>query len=130
MFTWFCFRCILEVICIGSYLYITCSYLIIFATADGLLIIQRHPQNQIVKSNQTVVFECFVNGSRTSLTVTWERNRIQHNSRNIGNTIHSNGVSSSLRIDRATADDGGKYRCNATSAGGNSAVSTEAELIS
>ena len=43
---------------------------------------------------------------------------------------HNNGISSSLSINRATVSDSGRYQCNATNVDGNSAVSTEAELIS
>ena len=89
--------------------------------------IQRDPQNQIVNYNQKAIFECFVNGSSSSLTVTWERNRNQYNSGNVNNILHSNGVRSSYQ---ATVRDSGKYRCRATNDNGSSTVSTEAELIS
>ena len=92
--------------------------------------IQRDPQNQIVNYNQKAIFECFVNGSGSSLTVTWERNRNQYNSGNMNNILHSNGVRSSLTINQATVRDSGKYRCRATNDNGSSTVSTEAELIS
>ena len=91
---------------------------------------KRHPENHFVGFNQKVTFECFVSGSNSSLNVTWEKDGMKHNSNNVENITHSNGVSSSLRIDRAKVKDSGKYRCRATNANGESAVSTEAELIS
>ena len=92
--------------------------------------IQRHPQDQIVIYNQKVTFECFVNKSSNLLTITWEKNGEQYNSGSVVNTTHSNGVSSSLTINRVTVKDSGKYSCRATNVNGNSTVSTEAELIS
>ena len=100
-----------------------------FATA-GLLLFQRHPQDQFVNNRQTVTFECFVNGSNSTLSVTWERNRNQYYSGNVENTVHSNGVRSILTINTATVSDDGKYRCRATNVDGKSAVSNEADLIS
>ena len=92
---------------------------------------ERHPENNFVDINQNVTFECFVSGSNSLLNVTWERNRKQYNSENVENTTtHGNGVSSSLTIGKAKPKDGGKYRCRATNADGESVVSTEAELIS
>ena len=76
------------------------------------------------------MFECFVNGSNSALTVTWEWNKMKYNSRNIVNTNHVNGVSSSLTINRAAVNDSGKYRCKATNIDEKSAESGEAELIS
>ena len=96
----------------------------------GLLLIQRHPQDEIIDYNQKVTFQCVVNGSNNLLTVTWERNGKQYNSGNVENTVHNNGVSSNLTINMATVRDSGKYRCRATNVNGNSTVSTEAELIS
>ena len=96
----------------------------------GLLLIQRHPQDQFVNYNQKVTFQCVVNGSSNLLTVTWERNGKQYNSGNVENTVHNNGVSSNLTINMATVRDSGKYRCRATNVNGNSTISTEAELIS
>ena len=89
-----------------------------------------HPENHFVDINQKVTFECFVGGSNSSLTVTWERNGKQYNSGIVENTTQSNGVSSSLTIDRARLRDSGKYRCKATNADRKSIVSTEAELLS
>ena len=91
---------------------------------------RRHPENHFVDRNQKVTFECFVSGSNSSLNVTWEKDGMKHNFNNVENTTHSNGVSSSLTIDRPKVKDSGKYRCRATNADGNSTVSTEAELIS
>ena len=45
-------------------------------------------------------------------------------------TTHSNGVSSSLTLNRATVADSGKYRCRSTNSDGNSATSDEGELLS
>ena len=100
-----------------------------FATA-GLPLFQRHPQDQSVNNRQTATFECFVNGSNSKLTVTWERNRNQYNSENLENTVHSNGVRSILTINTATVSDDGKYRCRATNVDGKSATSKGADLIS
>ena len=90
----------------------------------------QHPQNRFVVINNKVTFECFVSGSNSSLIVTWERNRALYSSGNVQNTTHSNGVSSSLTIDKARVKDSGKYRCRATNVDRNSDVSNEAELIS
>ena len=97
----------------------------------GLPVIQTDPMIQIVKVNEKVKFECFVSGSNSTLTVTWERNRKNYTSGNINNMIHSNGVNSSLTIEEARViKHSGKYRCKATNADGRSVVSNEAELIS
>ena len=101
----------------------------IFGTAGGLLI-QRDPQDQIVYNKQNAIFECFVNGSNSSLTVTWQKNNKQHKSGNVENIIHSNGVRSILTINTVTLKDAGKYRCRATNVDEKTAESNEAELIS
>ena len=82
-----------------------------------------------MNNNQEATFECFVTGSNSSLTVTWERNRKHYNGI-IKNMVNNNEVSSSLTINTATVRDSGKYRCNATNADGNSTVSAEAILLS
>ena len=92
--------------------------------------IQKHPQDQVVNNRQTAIFECLVNGSNSSLTVTWERNKKQYNSGNLENTVFSNGVGSILTINPVTMSDDGKYRCNATNFDGKSVASDEADLIS
>ena len=79
---------------------------------------------------QNATFECFVNGSNSTLTVTWQKNNKQYNSGNVENIIHSNGVRSILTINTVTLRDDGKYQCNATNVDGKSAESNEAELIS
>ena len=100
------------------------------STLVGLPVIQTDPMIQIVKFNEKVKFECFVSGSSSTLTVTWERNRKKNTLGNIRNVINSNGVNSSLTIHKARVSHSGKYRCKATNADGKSAVSNEAELIS
>ena len=70
---------------------------------------------------------CFANGSDL-LNIRWEKDGVSYSS---GVTqTHSNGVSSSLTLNRATIADSGKYRCRATNADENTAISNEAELIS
>ena len=101
----------------------------IVATA-GLLLIQKHPQNQIVNDTQKAMFECFVNGSNSSVTVIWEKDQKKYETGNSENVMHSNGVTSTLTINEATMKDSGKFRCNATNADGKSVTSQEAELIS
>ena len=72
-------------------------------------------------------FDCFANGS-DSLTITWEKDRRSFSS---GVTLtHSNGVSSTLTLNRARVADSGKYRCRATNVDGVNATSNEAELLS
>ena len=61
---------------------------------------------------------------------TWEKDRQLYTSGVTEVTTHSNGVSSSLTLNRARVADSGKYRCNATNVDGNSSTSNEAELIS
>ena len=91
----------------------------------------RHPSDQIVDNHQTATFECFVNGS-DSINVIWEKNGGVFSSGNKNVTIHNstNGVVSSLTLDRAVEGNSGKYRCKATNADDGSTVSMEAELIS
>ena len=113
-------------VCIEEATYIA---IYIFTTA-GLPLIRRDPQDQFVNNRQTATFECFANGSNSTLSVTWERNRNQYNSGNLENTVHSNGVRSILTINTATVSDDGKYRCRATNYDEKSAVSNEADLIS
>ena len=88
-----------------------------------------HPQNQFVNNNDNAAFECFVNGS-DSLNITWEKDRKLYTLGDTNVTTYSNGVSSSLTLNRATVADSGKYRCNATNVDGKSATSYEAELLS
>ena len=76
-----------------------------------------------------MTFECFANGS-DSLNITWEKNRISYISRGTQVTTHSNGVSSSLTLNRTTVVDSGKYWCKATNVDGNNATSNGAELLS
>ena len=87
-----------------------------------------HPQNRFVYNNDNATFHCFINGSDSSITITWEKDRRYYSSGVI--QTHSNGVSSSLTLNRATVADSGKYRCRATIVDGYSAISNEAELIS
>ena len=89
------------------------------------------PLDQIINDHQTATFECLVNETNL-ITVIWEKDGKQFSPRNVNiTTIHTdNGTSSSLTLNRATVSDGGKYRCNATNADGNSVASMEAELIS
>jgi len=97
----------------------------------GLPLIKRHPVNQIVNDSKKAIFECFVNGSNSTLNIIWEKDKKTHNTRgNIKNIMHSNGVSSTLTLKRATVEDSGKYRCRAANVDGKSATSNEAELIS
>ena len=87
----------------------------------------RYPQDQIINNNEKATFECFANGSVT-VTITWEKDRRSYSS---GVTqTHSNGVSSSLTLNRTIVADSGKYRCRATNVDGDIAFSNEAELIS
>jgi len=85
---------------------------------------------QIVNDSQKAIFECFVNGSYSSLTVTWEKDEKHYTSGNTENIMHSNGVSSTLKLNNARVRDSGKYRCRATNVDGRSTTSNEAELIS
>ena len=87
----------------------------------------RYPQNQSINNNDKVIFDCFANGSN-SVVITWEKDRNLYTS---GVTqTHSNGVSSSLTLNRARVADSGKYQCRATNADGESITSNEAQLIS
>ena len=103
-------------------------YLTVDLTA-GLPFVWRHPQNQLVNNNDKVTFDCFANGS-DSLTITWEKDRRSYTSDVTQVTPLSNGVSSSLTLNRAGVADNGKYRCRATNVDGNSTTSKEAELLS
>ena len=87
----------------------------------------RYPLDQIINNNEEATFECFANGSVT-LTITWEKDRRYYSS-GVTQTL-SNGVGSSLTLNRATVANSGKYRCRATNVDGVSAISNEAELIS
>jgi len=90
----------------------------------------KHPQNQFVDNNERVIFECFANASNSTVFISWEKDRTSYTSGVTQVTTHSNGVSSSLTLNRATVTDSGKYRCRATNSYGNSSTSNEAELIS
>ena len=76
-----------------------------------------------------MIFDCFANGS-DSLTITWEKDRRSYTSGVTQVTTHSNGVSSSLTLNRATVADSGKYRCRATDVDGKSVTSNEGEILS
>ena len=73
------------------YIHTCASTCIVFVTV-GLPLIQSHPHIQIVDNRQHVTFDCFVNGSNSTLNVTWERNKKPYNSGNVANTVYSNGV--------------------------------------
>jgi len=88
-----------------------------------------HLQNQFINNNGKAIFECFANGS-DKLTITWEKDRRSYTSGVTQVTTLSNGVSSSLTVNRAKVADSGKYRCRATNTDRNSTTSEEAELIS
>ena len=75
-----------------------------------------------------MIFECFANGT-DSLTITWEKDRRSYTSGVTQVTRYSNGVSSSLTLNRATVADSGKYRCRATNVDGANSTSYEAELL-
>ena len=100
-----------------------------FVTA-GLPLIQRHPQNQFVNNSQKATFECFVNGSNSTLKIIWQRNKKRYNSKNLKNTVLSDGARSILTIENATTNNDGNYRCRATNVDKKNAFSNEAELIS
>ena len=106
-----------------------CMHYILPYTLDGLPLIWAHPQDHFINTNNKVTFECFANGS-DSLTITWEKDRRSYTSGVTQVTIHSNGVSSSLTLNRARVADSGKYRCNATNSDKDSAISNEGELLS
>ena len=76
------------------------------------------------------MFDCFSNGSNSTINITWEKDRKSHTSGVTQVTTHSNGVSSSLTLNTATVADSGKYRCRATNVDRKSATSDEAELLS
>ena len=98
-------------------------------TPAGLPVFWRHPQNQYVNNATDVLFECFANASNATLRITWEKNTIPYTSI-VTQDTHSNGVNSSLTLNRATVADSGKYRCRANNIDGESTTSSEAELIS
>lgn len=75
------------------------------------------------------MFDCFANGS-DSLTISWEKDGKSYTSGVSQVTKHSNGMSSSLTLNKATVAVSGKYRCRATNNDGKSATSEEAELLS
>ena len=100
-----------------------------FIATAGLPLFWRHPQNQFVNNNDKVIFDCFANGS-DSLNITWEKDRRSFTSDVTQVTTHSNGVSSSLTLDRTTVADSGKYQCRATDVDRNSVTSNEGELLS
>jgi len=100
-----------------------------FITTAGRPLFWRHPQDQFVNNNDEVTFECFANGS-DSLTITWEKDRRSHTSGVTQVTTYSDGVSSSLTLNRATVVDSGKYRCRASNVDEDSATSNEGELLS
>ena len=89
----------------------------------------RHPQNKFVDNNDGLTFECFANGS-DAINITWEKDRKYYSSGVTQTRIHSNGVSSSLTLNRVTVADSGKYQCRATNVDGDTANSREAELLS
>ena len=103
-------------------------YAFLLIVTAGLPLFWRHPQNQFVNNNDTVTFDCFANGS-DSLTITWEKDRRLYTSGATQVTTHSNGVSSSLILNKARVTDSGKYQCRATNVDGDSATSNEAELL-
>ena len=78
------------------------------------------------------MFECFVTGNNNSFDVTWERNGriINSNRYTIKNTMHNNGINSSLTIENVMVRDSGKYWCKATNDDNDDFESTQAELIS
>ena len=100
-----------------------------FITA-GLPVFLKDPQNQYINNNDKAKFECFANGSNATIIITWEKDRGSYTSGVIQDTTHSNGVSSSLTLNKAKVTDSGKYRCRATDVDGNSTTSMEAELLS
>lgn len=102
----------------------------IFLITANLPVFVRNPSDLIIYNYQTAIFECFVKGS-SSITVKWEKDRKAFSPSNKIVTTHKtdNGVISNLTLERATVNDGGKYRCKATN-DDKSAVSVEAELIS
>ena len=92
----------------------------------GNLRFEQSPLNQTIYENSSATFVCIVNGSKDSINVTWEKDRIMYTE---NNASYSDGVSN-LTLNRATVADGGKYRCKATNVDGASSISIEAELIS
>ena len=108
------------------YIYMLSYYLNSITTA-GLPLFWGHPQNQFVNNNDKVTFNCFANGS-DSVIITWEKDRRSYTS-GVTQVTYSNGVSSSLTLNRARVADSGKYRCRATNADKKYATSNEAELL-
>jgi len=94
------------------------------------VVIQIHPQDQFINNEQTATFECFANGSNNLLTAVWEKDRKLYTSGIINIATHSNGVGSTLVLNRAMVNDSGKYRCRVTNFDRNTTNSNEAELIS
>jgi len=99
-------------------------------TGNIPVVIQIHPQDQVINNGQTAIFECFANGSSNLLTIAWEKDRKLYASGITNIITHSNGVSSTLVLNRATVNDSGKYRCRVTNVDRNTTNSNEAELIS
>jgi len=97
-------------------------------TTGGPQLFFKHPQNHFIYYNGSATFQCFANSSNTTITITWEKDKRSYSS-GVAQR-HSNGVSSSLTLNRATVTDSGKYRCRATNVDGNSSTSNEAELLS
>ncbi|XP_065918202.1 receptor-type tyrosine-protein phosphatase S-like isoform X7 [Dysidea avara] len=95
----------------------------------GLPLFWRYPQNHFVSDSVEVIFDCFSNGSNSTITITWEKDRKSYTSGVIQVITHSNGNSSSLTLNRARVADSGKYRCRATNTDGNSTTSNEGELL-
>ena len=89
----------------------------------------KHPSNQIININQTAIFECFVTGS-DKITIKWQKDGTSLSNRNVKTHKTNNRTTSNLTLDRATVEDGGKYRCKATNVDRKSILSLEAELIS
>ena len=110
---------------LNLYVCILCVFL-----SAGLAVFWSHPQNQFVNNNERVMFECFANASNATIDISWEKDRRSYTSGVTQVTTHSNGVSSSLTLNRATVADSGKYRCRATNVDRDSAVSNEGDLIS
>ena len=99
-------------------------------TVAGLPLFWRHPQNQFINNTVKVIFDCFSNGSNSTINITWEKDRRSYNSGATQVKRKSDGVSSTLTLNKARVADSGKYRCRATNVDGKRATSNEAELIS
>ena len=96
----------------------------------GLPVFWRHPHSKIVYNNNEVTFECYANASNATITITWEKDRRLYTSGFTQVTTHSNGMSSSVTLSRATVANSGMYRCRANNSYGDSTTSNEAELLS